>query len=142
MGRALRRRQAFHLIDDADRTDFDRAATGYLIWPLSLLALAREPEGAPTWVRIHTRQAVMYGLLVSVAYIVLLAIPLVIVIGSPSISTGATVGIYAAGLAADLIVFVVLLVATLGYASKAARGELFSIPLVSAIADRVFRLRR
>jgi len=130
------------VVDDGERGDYDRAASGYLAWPLSLLALARESPTASTWTRIHTRQAVMYGLVVGIGYLVLLAIPLLVVISDAGISTGATVAVYGVGLAIDLAVFVALIVVTLAYASKAARGELFSIPIVSALTDRVFRLRR
>jgi uncharacterized membrane protein len=128
--------------DEAERSDYDRAAIGYLVWPSSLLALARESPAASNWTRIHTRQAAIYGLVVTVAYVALLAVPLFIVIGVPSISTGATVVVYAIGLLADLVAFVALVAVTLGCASRASRGELFAIPVVSAIADRVFRLRR
>jgi uncharacterized membrane protein len=127
---------------DPDRSEYDRAATNYLIWPLSLFELAREPANASTWSRIHTRQAVTYGLVVSLGFILLMALPLLIVIGAPAISTGATVAVYAAGLVADLVVFVALVVATFAFAAKASRGELFDIPFVSMVADRVFRLRR
>jgi len=128
--------------DEAERSDFDRAAIGYLVWPSSLLALARESPAASTWTRIHTRQAAMYGLVVTVAYLILLAVPLFIVIGVPSISTGATVLVYAIGLGVDLIAFVALVALTLACAGRASRGELFAIPVVSALTDRVFRLRR
>ena len=128
--------------EPAERAEYDRAASGYLLWPLALLALVREAPAASTWTRIHTRQATVYGLAIAVAYVVLLALPLIVVIGVPSISTGTTVALYAAGLAVDVIAFVGLAALTVAYASKAARGELFSIPVVSAITDRVFRLRR
>ncbi len=130
------------MIDEGERSDYDRAATGYIVWPAALLALAREPPNASTWTRIHTRQAAMYGLIVTIAYVALLSVPLVIVIVAPSISTGATVLVYAIGLIADIVVFVALVAATLAYASRASRGQLFSIPLVSALTDRLFRLRR
>jgi uncharacterized membrane protein len=130
------------VVDDAERSDYDRAATGYLVWPASLLALARESPTASTWTRIHTRQAVTYGLLISIAYLIVVAVPLAIVIGLPSISTSATVLVYGIGLTVDLIAFVALVALTLGYASRAARGELFSIPIVSAMTDRIFRLHR
>jgi uncharacterized membrane protein len=128
--------------DDAERNEYERAAIGYLVWPSSLLALARESPAASNWTRIHTRQAAMYGLVVTLAYVVLLAVPLFVVIGVPSISTGTTVLVYTIGIAADLVVFVALVAATLACASRASRGELFSIPVVSSITDRVFRLRR
>ena len=84
----------------------------------------------------------MYGFVLLIGYMVLMAIPLLVVIGSPSISTGATVAVYAAGIIADTIALIVLVVLTLSYANRAARGQLFAIPLISTMADRLFRLRR
>jgi uncharacterized membrane protein len=129
-------------MDEAERSEFERASMGYLVWPSSLLALAREPPAASTWSRIHTRQAVVYGAAVSLGYLLLMAVPLLIVIAAPAISTATTVAVYAGGILADVIAFVVLVVLTVVYSSRASRGELFSIPLVSAFADRAFRLRR
>ncbi len=130
------------MVDEAERTAYERASMAYLIWPSSLLALAREAPSTSTWSRIHTRQAVVYGAAVSLGFVLLMALPLLIVIAVPSISTGTTVALYAAGILADLIAFVTLVVLTIVYASRASRGELFSIPLVSALTDRAFRLRR
>ncbi len=67
---------------------------------------------------------------------------MIVVIGVPGVSTGATVGVYTAGLLLDAIVFIVLTVLAFTYAARAGRGELFTIPLVSGIADRVFTIRR
>ena len=53
--------------------------------------------------------------------------------------TGTTVAVYSGGLVADVLVFFALAALSLSYASKAARGELFTIPLVGALADRLFR---
>ena len=71
-----------------------------------------------------------------------MALPLLIVIGWPSISTGTTVTVYAAGMIADVTAFAAAVGLAFSCASKAARGELFTIPLVSVVADRVFPLRR
>ncbi len=71
-----------------------------------------------------------------------LALPLLIVIFNAGISTGTTVAVYAAGIALDLLFAIVLAVLAFTYAARAARGELFTIPLVSALADRIFTLRR
>jgi uncharacterized membrane protein len=113
-----------------------------LVWPLALAALIREAPAESRWTRIHTRQALTFGVVATIGYLVLLAIPLVIVIVDPGISTGATVGVYAAGLAIDAIVFIVLAVFAFTCAARAGRGELFTIPIVSALADRLFTLRR
>ena len=113
-----------------------------MVWPLALAALIREDPGASRWSRIHTRQALTFGLLASAGYVLVLALPLLIVIFNDGISTGATVGVYAAGMAFDLVVIIVLAVLAFTYAARAARGELFTIPLVSALADRIFTVRR
>jgi uncharacterized membrane protein len=71
-----------------------------------------------------------------------MALPLLIVIADGGISTGMTVGLYSAGLVLDMIAFIVLTVFAFSYSARAGRGELFTIPVVSGIADRVFTIRR
>jgi hypothetical protein len=125
-----------------EQQDYQRASSAYLVWPLALAALLREDPAASRWTRIHTRQALTFGLAASLGFVVLLALPLIVVIADAGISTGTTVGVYTAGLLLDAIVFVALTVFAFSYAARAARGELFTIPLVSTIADRVFTIRR
>jgi uncharacterized membrane protein len=128
---------------DGDDIDLkQRAANAYVVWPLALLDLFREPAEATAWSRLHTRQAFVYGIVATLAYLVLLALPLLIVLPIPGISTGAVVWIYALGLLADIFGAFVLLGLSLTYRERALRGDLFAIPLVTPIADRVFRLDR
>jgi len=84
----------------------------------------------------------MFGLAATIGYMVLLALPLIVVISDAGISTGMTVWIYTAGLVLDAIVFVVLTVLAFSYAARAGRGELFTIPVISALADRLFTIHR
>jgi uncharacterized membrane protein len=124
-----------------EQQDYQRAASAYLVWPLALAALVRESPDASRWTRIHARQALAFGLLAGVGFVVLMALPLIVVIVDAGISTGATVAVYMAGLLLDAIVFVVLTVLAFSYSARAGRGELFTIPIVSALADRIFRVR-
>jgi uncharacterized membrane protein len=125
-----------------EQQDYQRASGAYLVWPLALATLLREDPAASRWTRIHTRQALTFGLVASIGYIALLALPLLVVIADAGISTGMTVSVYTAGLLLDVIVFIVITVLAFSYAARANRGELFPIPLVSSIADRVFTIRR
>jgi hypothetical protein len=125
-----------------EQQDYQRASSAYLVWPLALAALVREPPAASRWTRIHTRQALAFGLTGSIGFLIVLALPMIVVIADYGISTGATVGIYTAGLLLDAIVFIMFTVFAFSYAARAARGELFTIPLVSALADRVFTIHR
>ena len=125
-----------------EQHDYQSAASAYLVWPLAVAALIRENPGASRWSRIHTRQALTFGLAASAGFLIVLALPLLIVIFNAGISTGTTVAVYAAGIALDLLFVIVLAVLAFTYAARAARGELFTIPLVSALADRIFTLRR
>jgi uncharacterized membrane protein len=50
--------------------------------------------------------------------------------------------VYTVGLVADVIVGITLLLVGLRYSARAARGELFSIPIVTPIVDTWFRLKR
>ncbi len=78
----------------------------------------------------------------TVAYFVLLALPLVAVIAIPNVSTGGVLWLYALGVVADLAGAVAWLALSLRYRARAARGDLFAIPLVTPVADRLFRLDR
>jgi hypothetical protein len=108
-----------------EQQDYQSASSAYLIWPLALAALLREPAAASRWTRIHTRQALMFGLVAGIGFIIVMALPLLVVIGDAGISTGMTVGLYTAGLLLDAIVFIVL-----------------AVLIVSPLADRVFTIRR
>ncbi len=128
---------------DGEQIDLKaRAANAYVVWPLALLDLFREPAEATAWSRLHTRQAFVYGIVATFAYLLLLALPLLIVLPIPGISTTAVVWVYALGLLADIVGAFVLLGLSLSYRERALRGDLFAIPLVTPIADRVFRLDR
>lgn len=119
-----------------------RAANGYLVWPLAALDLFREPADATAWSRLHARQAFVYGIATTLAYFVLLALPLLAVIAIPDVSTGAVLALYAFGVLADLAGAAAWLMLSLHYRARAARGELFAVPLVTPVADRLFRLER
>jgi uncharacterized membrane protein len=118
-----------------------RAASTYVVWPLAVLDLARERPDATDWSRVHVRQAFVFGIVASLAYLLLLALPLLVVIAVPGIDITAVVWLYALGLLADVVGAFVLLGLALRFRGRALRGDLFSIPLVTPIADRLFRGR-
>jgi hypothetical protein len=131
--------------DDGDNHDLrQRAANAYVVWPLAVFDLFREPPEATAWSRLHTRQAFVYGIVATFAYLVLLALPLLLIVLIPPIasSTAAVVWIYALGLLADIVGAFVLMGLSLSYRERALRGELFAIPYVTPLADRFFRLER
>ena len=121
-----------------------RAANAYIVWPLAVLDLFSEPADATAWSRLHARQAFVYGIAATVAYLIVLAFPLLLIVAIPPLggSTTAVVWVYALGLLADVIGALVLLGLSLSYRERALKGELFAIPYVSPIADRLFRLER
>lgn len=104
--------------------------------------MIREGSGESSWSRLHARQAFVFGLAASAGLIAVLALPLAIVIGVSGISTGTTISVYTAGLIADVIAGLTYVFFALRYSTRAARGELFSIPLVTPLVDRFFRLQR
>lgn len=132
------------MTNGADPDLRQRAANAYVLWPLALLDVFREPSDATAWYRIHTRQAFVYGIVATLAYVLLLAFPLLLIIAIPPLagSLSAVVWVYAVGLLADIIGAFVLMGLSLSYRERALRGELFSIRFVTPIADRVFRLER
>ena len=121
-----------------------RAANAYAVWPLAALDLFREPAEATAWSRLHVRQAFVYGIVAMLAYLVLLALPLIVLIAIPPLaaSTVAVVWLYVLGLLADLAGAVALLGLTLSFRARALRGDLFAIRGVTPIADRLFPVER
>ena len=121
-----------------------RAANAYVVWPLAVLDLFREPPDATAWSRLHTRQAFVYGIAASLAYLVLLALPLLLTVLIPPLagSTTAVVVIYSLGLFADILGGLFWFGLSMSYRERALRGQLFAIPYVTPVADRVFRLGR
>jgi hypothetical protein len=119
-----------------------RAANAYVVWPLAILDYFREPAEATAWSRLHTRQALVFGVAAWLGYFALLALPLLIVIAFPTASTGAIVWLYGVAFLADLAAAVTLAVLAFRYRARALRGDLFSIPLVTPVADRVLRIER
>jgi hypothetical protein len=121
-----------------------RAANAYVVWPLAVLDLFREPPEATAWSRLHTRQAFVYGIAATLAYLVLLALPFLIVVLVPPLAASLTaiVWVYSLGLLADIVGAIVLMGLSLSYRERTLRGELFAIRFVTPVADRVFRLER
>ena len=132
------------MTNGADPELKQRAANAYVVWPLALLDVFREPADATAWYRLHTRQAFVYGIVATLGYVVLLALPLLLVIAIPPLAASLTavVWVYAVGLLADIVGAFVLMGLSLSYRERALRGELFAIRFVTPIADRVFRLER
>jgi uncharacterized membrane protein len=120
----------------------ERAANGYVVWPLAVLAIFRELPGATAWSRLHARQAFVFGLSAGFAYLVVLALPLLAVSIFPTLSTGAILWLYALGFLADAAGAMFLVMLAFRYRARALRGELFAIPLVTPIADRFLHLER
>lgn len=126
--------------DAGDQREIEeRAANAYVVWPLAALDLFRAQPDATTWSRLHTRQAFVFGIVAAFAYLVLLALPVLIVIAIPSIGTTAVVWLYAVGLLADLFGALVWFGLCMTYRERTLRGELFAIPVVTPLADRIFR---
>jgi uncharacterized membrane protein len=113
-----------------------RAANGYLLWPLALANLVREGDTETGWSRIHARQALLLGLTGTIGVLVVMALPLFAVIVTPAITPGATIAVYGVGLIADVIAAALLAAAAIRSAARAARGELFTIPLITPLVDR------
>jgi len=121
-----------------------RAANGYVVWPLAVLDLFREPPQATAWWRLHTRQAFVFGIAATLGYFVLLALPLLLVIAIPPLagSLTAVVWVYALGLLADIVGAFVLMGLALSFRERTLRGDLFAIPWITPLTDRLFRLDR
>lgn len=115
-----------------------RAAAAYLLWPLALADAGGEAP-ISAWLRVHLRQAAAFGIAATIAYLVLLALPLLVVVAVPGLTTSAVVWLYVAGLAADAAAAALWLGFALRCRRRALQGQLFAIPAVSALADRIRR---
>ena len=124
------------------REQQQRAANAYVVWPLAALDVFREPEDATTWTRLHARQAFVFGIASALAYVVLMALPLIVVMLIPGVGTTAVVWLYALGLLADFAGAIAWFVLSMRLRERAMRGELFGIPYVTPLADRLFPLER
>jgi len=112
-----------------------------LIWPLAALDVLREAPNATIWSRLHARQALVFGIVALAGYAIVLALPLAVTSVVPAISTGATIAIYGVGLVVDVVVLIALFGLAARYYTRAKRGSLFGIPLVTTIVDRFFPVR-
>ena len=98
-------------------------------------------EQQSNWFQFHTRQALWFGILAAAAAFVALLWPLLASAIVGTLAGGAVVGatlwIYGLAFLVDLAVFAVVLVLAVGYSRRAARGEMFEIPVVRSITRRV-----
>lgn len=140
---ALHRRQTARIALDKESapSEHQRAAWNYLIWPMAFYETFSVRDTKSNWFEFHTRQALWFGILAGTVALVAFLWPLVlsaVVAGlAPGASIGATIWIYALAIVIDFVVFAVLLTFAVRYSRRAARGEMFEIPLVSQITRRV-----
>jgi uncharacterized membrane protein len=109
---------------------------------LAIAEIVAENETTSIWSRLHARQALVWGLIGTAFLVVVLALPLIVVLATPGISNSTTIGVYGIGLGADVVVALALLAVGVRYAARAARGDLFSIPIVTPIVDRWLSVKR
>lgn len=74
--------------------------------------------------------------------LLVLSIPLGLVLALGGPEAAVTIRIYAVALVLDAVVFGAALVLVVGAALRAARGEIFSLPLVTPLCERLFSVRR
>jgi uncharacterized membrane protein len=79
------------------------------------------------------------GVLVSVVVFLIMALPLALVIALGGPDTGVTLRIYAVALIVDTIVFVAAAWVLIASALSASRGESFTLPVVTALSERLAR---
>jgi len=111
------------------------------VWPLAILELLRSQHEGSLWMRLHSRQAVVFGALASIVFLVLFAIPFIISFFVYS-SAGAIIAFYGVAMAVEVLFGLLILVLAVYYSIRASRGELFDIPVASPISVRLFPIRR
>jgi len=117
--------------------EYARAASAYLAWPLAFFELMRGTP-ASLWYRAHLRQAAILGTLCSAVLLLMLAAPLALVFALRGPGDATTIAIYSVAMIADTILFLVLGCLLVWCAIRASRGELFALPLVTPLAQRIF----
>ncbi len=112
-----------------------------MIWPLAALEVVRGSPNASSWSAVHARQALVYGIVTTGVFIALLCIPPLISIGSANLDAHGTIVVYAIALPLDALYALLAFGYAVRCAARANRSELFAIPFVSPIADRLFAKR-
>ena len=116
--------------------EHERAALHYLVWPVALVDAFRS-DNSTLWSRL------LFGFLVTAGYFVLLAVPFFIAVSfSALLATSGTILLYGCCFILDIAVALILMIGTIRYSLRARRGDLFTIPLVSAMSDRLFARSR
>ena len=101
------------------------------MWPLAIYARIAPRPDASTWYQYQLRQALWFGNMSALTALVALIWPLAISLVVTNVM--ATIWIYVLAMLADGALFVLWLVLAIRYSQRAARGELFEIPVVSRI---------
>jgi len=88
------------------------------------------------------RQAAVLGAFVWFALFIVMALPLAlfVVLGGPPETL--TIEIYSAAMVIDLIAFAGAAFIVISCAVRASHGELFTLPLVTPLGERLFSRRR
>ena len=90
--------------------------------------------------RLHARQAVAFGCIASATFLVLLGLPPILSLFISS-STHAIIVLYGIALGIDALFALFVVVLAVRYSMRAARGELFDVPLAAALGARLFPIR-
>ena len=115
-------------------------SVAYLVWPLAIYARIAPRPDATTWFQYHLRQALWFGNLSALMALVALVWPLVISLLVTNVV--ATIWIYVLAMLIDVALFVLWLVLAIRYSQRAARGELFEVPVVSKITGGLTGTRK
>ena len=115
-------------------------SAAYLVWPLAIYARIAPRPDATTWYQYHLRQALWFGNLAALTALVALVWPLVISLLVTNVV--ATIWIYVLAMLIDVALFVLWLVLAIRYSQRAARGELFEVPVVSKITGGLTGTRK
>ena len=92
-------------------------------------------ESKSNWFRFQTRQALWFGIVAGLVEFAALLWPLLLSALFPNVM--AIEIVYGLALVVDVVVFAVVLTLAIRYSRRAARGEMFEIPLVTNLTRRV-----
>lgn len=126
---------------ETNTDEYARAATAYIAWPLALYELVRRAPGS-LWYRTHMRQATVLGAIVWAVLLVVFALPLLLFVALGGPPETQTIEMYAVAMILDVIVFTAAGFIVISSAIRASHGELFTLPVITALSERLFQRRR
>ena len=114
------------------------AGLAYPLWFLTAWMTLLSGKREEPFLRFHCIQALVYGILVTVGFIVFILVTAFVFRLIPFFATFGFGILYALLFVLYSLMFMAIIALTLFYAYRAGQGTFFHIPLIGGIVDRIF----